>query len=111
MNRLYIYARSLTRIVACIIPLLAGSAQAQELNPPLAEGEGEIQALSFGTNEAIIGGYQYGVAETVRVEINGTFGAFTMLQNGMLVEFDFLQYSDGYREIVGMREVNEIEGI
>ena len=51
----------------------------------------------------------YSVNPNVRVEINGTYGAFTMLEEGMLVEFTFLQFSDGRREINFMREVSEVE--
>lgn len=88
---------------------LGGQALALEYNAPEAEGEGEIQALDFGAYDTIINGTMYTVNPNVRVEINGTYGAFTMLEEGMLVEFTFLQYSDGRREINFMREVAEVE--
>ena len=74
-----------------------------------AEGEGQIHDLSFGTNEMIIGGVEYQVSQTARVEIAGTFGAFTMLTKGMLVEFTYMHHADGRREIIEMREVAEVE--
>ena len=98
------------RIALCSLLLVAGSAGAQQYNAPEAEGEGEIQGLNFGTYRALIGGYQYDVSQSVQVQIGGTFGAFTMLTEGMLVEFTFLQFSDGVRQITYMREVAEVEG-
>ena len=89
--------------------LASGQAWAQEYNAPEAEGEGEVQALDFGTYDMVINGTMYDVNPNVRVEIGGSYGAFTMLEEGMLVEFTFLQFSDGRREINFMREVDEVE--
>ena len=96
-------------VTVLLTGLLAVSAHAQEYNAPEAEGEGEIQALDFGDYDTVINGTMYLVNPNVRVEINGTYGAFTMLEEGMLVEFTFLHYSDGRREINFMREVNQVE--
>ncbi len=96
---------------ALLTGLLAVSSlvNAQEYNAPEAEGAGEVQALNFGGYDAVINGMMYSVNPNVRVEINGTYGAFTMLEEGMLVEFTYLQFSDGRREINFMREVSEVE--
>ena len=94
-------------LLACL--LMSGQAWAQEYNAPEAEGAGEIQALDFGAFDTVINGTVYAVNPNVRVEIGGSYGAFTMLEEGMLVEFTFLQFSDGRREINYMREVNEVE--
>ena len=102
--------RQTVRIAILGLLLAAGQVSAQEYNAPEAEGQGEIQGLNFGTNTALIGGYDYNVSPNVRVSIGGSFGAFTMLEEGMQVEFTFLQFSDGVREILEMREVAELEG-
>ncbi len=105
MKRWNMIARA--ALLVCL--LMSGQAWAQEYNAPEAEGEGEIQALDFGTYDTIINGTQYAVNPNVRVEIGGSYGAFTMLEEGMLVEFTFLQFSDGRREINFVREVNQVE--
>jgi len=103
------WMRTLRTVLLTGLLAVSGLVHAQEYNAPEAEGAGEIQALDFGAYDAVINGAMYSVNPNVRVEINGTYGAFTMLEEGMLVEFTFLQYSDGRREINFMREVNEVE--
>ena len=100
------------RVLLCSLRLMtAGTAAARDYMAPEAEGQGQIQALDFATSSVLISGREYSVSETANVEIAGTYGAFTMLTPGMLVEFTFMHYEDGYREIVDMREVSEIEEI
>ena len=101
----------LSRCLALVGLLFAGIAQAQEYNAPEAEGQGVIQGLDFGLNTAVVNGTDYRISPNVRVEIGGSYGAFTMLQEGMSVEFTFLHYSDGVREIIDMHEVAAVEGI
>jgi hypothetical protein len=100
---------NLMRLLTVSLLLVAGSAGARELNPPLGEAQGVIQGLDFGTYRAVINGYDYEVSQSVRVEINGSYGAFTMLTEGMKVEFSYLQFKDGTREVTEMRQVNEID--
>ena len=100
---------NLTRLLTLSLLLLAGSASAREMNPPLGEGQGVIQGLDFGGYRAVINGYEYEISQSARVEINGSYGAFTMLTEGMKVEFNFLQYKDGTRQVTEMRQVNTID--
>lgn len=105
MAKLY----SIIKWVTIGILFTVSTVNAAQYNAPQAEGEGEIQSLNFGASEMVVNGYIYDVSATVRVEIGGTFGAFTMLEEGMLIEFDFLRFDDGVRQIVTVREVAEIE--
>ena len=100
------------RVLLCSLLLMtAGTAAARDYLAPEAEAQGEIQALDFGTSSVLISGREYSVSASADVEIAGSYGAFTMLEPGMLVEFTFMHYEDGYREIIELREVSEIEEI
>ena len=78
-------------------------------NGATVESEGEIQSLDFAWNKMVINGYEYDVATSVKVEINGSYGAFTMLEEGMLVEFSYLQFDDGVKRVTEVYEVDEVE--
>lgn len=101
----------LRRLTLVAVFLTAGIAGAAEYNAPEADSEGVIQELNFAANQALINGSSYDVSRTVNVEINGSYGAFTMLTTGMKVEFSYLHYSDGVKQITSIREVAEIEEI
>ncbi len=90
------------------LALLLSPVQAQEFAPQ-GEGQGRIDKLNFGNHTAQIGGYDYSVSMNAEVEINNSYGAFTMLEEGMLVEFEYLQFDDGTRRITDMRQVDAIE--
>ena len=53
----------------------------------------------------MIGGLRFRFAVDARVEIAGTFGAFTMLREGMKVEYVYKRYSNSDREVVVMRQL------
>lgn len=97
--------------VFCIslLVLLSSVVNAQQYNPPEAEGEGRIAELNFGNNSMVVGGYDYQVSDAVQVQINGSYGAFTMLEEEMLIEFTFQRFDDGVRRIVTINEVNVLE--
>ncbi len=101
--------RILNMAVVFALFLAAGVVHSQQINVPLADGEGELQRLDFAANTMIINGYLYHVTDTTKVEIGGSFGAFTMLKEGMLVEFSFLRFDDGVRRITELFEVTEVE--
>lgn len=61
----------------------------------LGEDQGVIEELNFGQSTAMISGYLYPVSPNVKVEIAGSYGAFTMLTQGMKVRFSFLEFDDG----------------
>ena len=89
--------------------LLSLSAFAGAQLAPVAEGQGEIQGLDFTANTMVINGYSYDVDMNVEVEIAGSYGAFTMLEEGMLIEFSFLRFDDGVRRVVEIYEVYAVE--
>jgi hypothetical protein len=98
-------------ITVCGFLFATGSVSAQEFLAPEAESQGEIQGLDFGSYRAVVNGSDYDVSPNVQVQINGTFGAFTMLEEGMLIEFTFLHHQDGARVINSIREVDAVEEI
>lgn len=67
--------------------------------------QGEVQALDFGTSTSVISGVSYAVAPDARIEIAGTYGAFTMLTVGMDVEFSFRRFDDGRRVIIELEQL------
>ena len=96
---------------ALMLLCLSGMAmhlRAQEFAPEV-ESEGRIDRLDFGRATAQISGYDYTVSPTVEVEINNTYGAFTLLELGMLIQFNYLQFDNGQRQIIAIREVDTIE--
>lgn len=100
--------KKLSQIVLMLVALsLSAAGLAREAAQ--AEGQGEINDLSFGTNEMVVGEVAYDVSPNAKVEIAGSFGAFTMLTEGMLVEFIYMHHPNGRREIIEMREVGMIE--
>ena len=84
--------------------------QAVEYNPPEAVRYGIVQALEMDVNDIIIEGHRYSVSLTAHVEIGGTYGAYTMLEPGMRVEYHYYRYDDGRRVIFWLRELapNEV---
>lgn len=99
--------RILKTTVVGVLFSVATLASAQ--TAPSAEGQGEIHKLDFGGNKMVINGYNYDVDPNVEVEINGSYGAFTMLEEGMLIEYVFLRFDDGSRRVTEIFEVDEIE--
>lgn len=77
--------------------------------PVQVEGQGVIHALDFEKYTILVSGRTYHVSQTVHVEIAGSYGAFTLLKQGMKVRFNYLEYSDGRNEIVQLYEDNFIE--
>ena len=95
-------------ICAGALMLMMNPAQAQEFAPQV-ESQGRIDTLDFGAYQAQISGSDYSVSPSVEVEIDDSYGAFTMLEQGMLVQFNYLQFDDGTRQIIEMREVDALE--
>ena len=80
----------------------AGPAAADER---IETTEGQIHALDFESSMLLISGVTYYIALDAKVEIGGTYGAPTMLANGMNVRFTFRRYDDGKREIIELEEL------
>ena len=72
---------------------------------PEASRSGIIEAVDFGGSNLIVSGYRYHVGVDTRVEIGGSYGAFTMLEPGMRILFDYLVISRSERRMVRIQEL------
>lgn len=86
-------------------PALGQSGRTSDAPYPLAEGSGVVESVDYGRETMVVSGYRYGVAADVEVEIAGSYGAFTMLQPGMRIYFEYLLVSPSERWMVTIREV------
>lgn len=86
-----------------LLPLVAG-AQIPE-GAPLAEDAGVIQKLDLDGQTLVIDGMRYQMALEAEVEIGGSYGAFTMLEPGMRVYFEYRRVSSSERIITLLREL------
>lgn len=93
--------RLIVLITAWLLPLGAAAAA----GGPVAEDAGVIQELDFAGNTMVIDGMSYRVAIDTRVEIGGSYGAFTMLRPGMRVYYEFEQHSPTLRILRNVREL------
>jgi hypothetical protein len=72
---------------------------------PLVLTAGEIQALDLANHTLIANGLRYTVALDVQVQIGGGAGAFTLLEPGMQIAFEYLRISDEERRVVRIRQM------
>lgn len=86
-----------------LLPFAAG-AQTPD-GSPLAEDAGVIQKLDLDAQTLVIDGLRYRMALEAEVEIGGSFGAFTMLEPGMRVYFEYRRVSSSERIITLLREL------
>ena len=94
------------KVLVLLTMMLFGTySHGAEYNAPEGYREGEIHSLDFGNSTMVLQGQTYHVSPTARVEIAGSYGAFTMLQPGMRIAARFLRYDNGRREIFEVVEV------
>jgi hypothetical protein len=96
--------RKITQLFLVFVCSL-GISNAYTAEAPIATAVGVIRALDFGTNTMVVNGTQYRVAIDVQVDLGNGYGAFTMLEDGWNVEFDYKVYSGVEREIVRLRRI------
>lgn len=72
---------------------------------PVDTGVGVIEEINLGTQEMIVSGLSYRVAIDANVEIDGSYGAFTMLRKGMQIEFDYEKHSSTERVITRIQHI------
>jgi hypothetical protein len=96
--------RSLIHLLLAVTLLLSLGAAAQPAGP-IAEDAGVIQELDFAASTMVIDGLAYDVALDVRVEIAGSYGAFTMLEPGMRVHYEFERRSPTVRIVRSIRQL------
>jgi len=96
----------------CVVTLASiGSVSAQQYNAPESSSRGVIQNIDLAHNQMVVGGNRYDVLITAKVEINGSYGAFTMLRTGTRIEFNYKKFDDGVRQIIEIRELTAGETI
>ena len=66
---------------------------------PEKEGVGYIEQIDFAASTLIVNGLRFRVDPYAKVTINGSFGAFTLLREGMLIQYDYYSISPTDREI------------
>ena len=66
---------------------------------------GTIQELNFADGSMIVDGYRYYSVPDTRVEIAGSYGAFTMLQVGMKVQIVYRLVSAVRRDVVEITQI------
>lgn len=97
--------------------LFNGVVRAQSLDPALApvkEMEGTIQKLEFVDNAMVFDGILYHMGPDLVVQIRGTHGAFTMLQEGMKARIAYRVVSESRREVFEIEQLPDnyaIEGV
>ncbi len=90
-------------LVLCVQAAAAATAAPSEY--PVASDSGRIESLDFAGSTMVVGGMIYAVTLDTKVEINGSYGAFTMLRVGMPIHFDYLEISRTERRMVLIQEL------
>ena len=107
--------KTLMASLLMLVPLaFASGASAQDADlAPVKSMEGVIQELSFGENSMVFEGVKIHMAPDLVVEIRGSYGAFTMLQEGMKALVTYRVLSESRREAVRIEQLpdnRELEG-
>ena len=97
------------------VPLAVSSgASAQNADlAPMKEMEGVIQELDFAQNAMIFEGIRMHMAPELVVEIRGSYGAFTLLEEGMKALVTYRVVSASHRVAVRIEQLPdnvELEG-
>ena len=104
----------LTSLLVLVPLAFASGAAAQNADlAPLKEMEGVIQELEFGDNAMVFEGVRMHMAPDLVVEIRGSYGAFTLLQEGMKAIVTYRVVSASRREAVRIEQLPdnvELEG-
>jgi len=95
------------RLPVALVVLLAISGFTHTRDIPAIQSEGVVQKLGFANNTIVIDGLSYHVPVDAKVQIHGTYGAYTMLKRGMKVSFVFRKHDLSYREIVSVVQLSD----
>ncbi|MEM7001112.1 MAG: hypothetical protein AAF529_10010 [Pseudomonadota bacterium] len=98
-------------LLAASLLMFASVLNADELQLTEGKGQGIIHAVDFAENRMIVQGVGYTVAPDFEVEIGGSYGAFTMLEPGMRVDFVYHRYPNGDRQMISLRELGGSESV
>lgn len=97
--------RTLKTLAATTGLWLALAALPASAAAPADTGVGVIEEINLASQEMIVSGLSYRVALDAQVEIDGSYGAFTMLRQGMQIEFDFEKHSSTERVITRIQHI------
>ncbi|MFK7916406.1 MAG: hypothetical protein AB8B93_21010 [Pseudomonadales bacterium] len=99
--------RMLGARAALLVALLAalGIAPAHAAGDETDQDRGQIEELDFAQGTMVIDGLLYWTGPDLRVEIAGSFGAFTMLRTGMYVDMEYRLKPGDQRELFSLKEV------
>lgn len=101
--------KSLLAVLILLVPLgTAATALGQSLDPALAPEksmDGTIQALDFGANSMVFEGLTFSMAPELEVQIRGSYGAFTMLQEGMKASIVYRVVSGSARVVTRIEQL------
>ena len=67
--------------------------------------EGVIEQVDLPRSLIYVQGSRFWMPQTVKVEIGGSYGAFTMLEQGMRVAFTYRNNDNGRREVLELEEI------
>jgi len=99
------YVAAVRLVLTLVLGSLAVTASASDLKAPLRTKVGIIQKIDLADSTMIVEGMLYRVAIDVHVEINGSYGAFSMLETGMQIEYTYEVHSDTERTIVEIQQI------
>lgn len=94
-----------------VVLFMCSAVQAQQYNAPEVSRSGVIESVDLSTNELVVEGNRYSMSPAAEVEIGGSYGAFTMLNSGMRIEFQYRRFDNGRREIFYVRELLSSESL
>ncbi len=96
------FKKTLPLLIA-LLTVFGGQALAQ--SGDVGDGEGIVQKLLYDSNRVVIDGVQYRVALDAEVEIRGSYGAYSMLEEGMKVLFEYRRHSPADLEIFTIEQL------
>jgi len=103
--------RKLLKLLCLSVTMLGATitvAQAQVTGFAEQTRYGVIEEVELASSTILISGLRYRVVIDAQVEINGSYGAYSMLQKGMNVHFTYRVISANEREIIWLETVREI---
>ena len=101
--------KALSLLTLMLITFAGGQLQAQDA--AMLEEEGIVEELKLASNEVIISGVTFRVAFDAEVQIRGSYGAYSMLQPGMKVYFEYREFSPTELEIFAIEQLPDNQPI
>ena len=99
------FRRSALGIVLLAVSGVTAAASTLSIIAPEKVMEGNIEQLDFGANTMIFEGVRFKMAPELTVEIRGSHGAFTLLQEGMKAVVTYRVLSASEREAIRIEQL------